>query len=151
MENVSLFRAEESGTERELRAMLGLITSEDLEPTASTQSPPNVPENSMQVAETASPIPDPGPSILNPPNPPAQPPNDMEVEQTNIPLAIAPPDQAPVENATPVLNPTPSAIEFSERPAPVSEPPSWNPITFVDDEDEEEEEIPSINMDSDSD
>ena len=156
MENVSLFRVEESEVERELRTMLGLATPEDPEPTASAQLPPQVPENPTREVETTSLVLDPAPPILNSSNPPVQSPNDMQVEQTNTPPIIAPPSdqQTSFKGVTPVSNIIPSTTGFGEGPPPVSEPPepsSWNPIGFVDDEEEEEEEIPSINMDSDSD
>lgn len=156
MENISLFRAEESELERELRTTLGLATPADPEPTASPQLPPQasseVPENSAQEAETTSLVPDPAPPILDSSNTPAQSSNDMQVEQTDIQPVITPPHhQAPVEDASPMVKQIPPTIKSSERSAPVSEPPPWNPISFVDDEDEEEEEIPSIDMDSDSD
>ena len=159
MENVSLFRAEESELERELRTTLGLATPEDPEPTVFPRSPPQasseVPNNSAQEAEPAALVSSVAAPILGPSNPPAQSSNDMQVEQTDIsPIISLPHDHAPVEDAPPVFNPTPSTIKSSERSAPVSEPPPppWNPISFIDYEDEDEdEEIPSINMDSDSD
>ena len=155
MENVSLFRVEESEVERELRTMLGLATPEDPELTGSAQLPPQVPENPTREVETTSLALNPAPPILNSSNPPVQSPNDMQVKQTNTPPIIAPPsDQTSFKDATPVSNLTPSTTKFGDGPPPVSEPsepPSWNPIGFVDDEEEEEEEIPSINMDSDSD
>ena len=158
IENVSLFRAEESELERELRTTLGLATSEDPEPTVSPQSPPQasseVPKNFAQETETPSLVPTTVPPILDSPNPPVQSSNDMQVEKTDIPPIISlPHDHAPVEDAPPVFNPTPSTIKPNDSSAPASEPqlPPWNPISFIDDEDEEEEEIPSINMDSDSD
>jgi len=155
MENISLFRAEESELERELRTTLGLAAPEDPEPMTSSQLPPQVssevPENSAQEAETASLVLIPAPPIPDSSNPPARSSNDMQVERTDIPPVIARPhDHAPVEDAPPVPNPTPPIIKSGERSAPVSEPPPY-PISFVDDEDEEDEEIPSINMDSDSD
>ena len=154
MENVSLFRVEESEVERELRTMLGLATPEDPEPTASAQLPPQVPENPTREVETTSLALNPAPPILDSSNPPVQSSNDMQVEQMNTPPIIAPPpDQTSFKDATPVSSLTPSTTKFGGGPTPVSEPPeppSWNPIGFVDDEDEEEE-IPSINMDSDSD
>ena len=152
MENVSLFRVEESEVEQELRAMLGLATPEDPEPAASAQSPPQAspggPESPAQGVE-------PTPSSLLVPDP-AQSLSDMQVDQMKVlPVTTLPPDQTPVKEDPPLSNQTPSTIKFNERPPPVSEPlqpPSWNPIGFVGDEDEEEEEeIPSINMDSDSD
>ena len=157
LENISLFRAEESELERELRTTLGLAAPEDPQPTASSQLPPQalseVPENPTRAVETASFALAPTPPILDSSNPPAQSSNDMQVEQTGVPPVIAPPhDQTPVKGAPPALNQTPPMVEFNEKP-PVSEPPQappWNPISFVDDEDEEEE-IPSINVDSDSD
>ena len=146
--------------ERELRAMLGLAIPEDPEPEVSVQLPPQtsstVFEGPAQAAETTPSrvVPNPTPSVINPSNPPVQLSNDMQVDQTNVPFAL-PQDQTPVEDTSPALNPTPPAVKFSERLPPVLEPPqppSWNPIAFVgDEEEEEEEEIPSINMDSDSD
>lgn len=162
MENISLSRAEESEVEQELRTMLGLVTSEDPEPTASAQSPPQA--SSKELEKSAQPVeptslsrslPDPAPSILNPSRRDARSPNDMQVDQTNITsVSTLPPDRTPVKESSPLSNPTPSTSKLSERPPPVSEPQtsSWNPIGFVCEEDEEEEEeIPSINMDSDSD
>ena len=164
MENVSLFRAEESEVEQELRAMLELTMPEDPEPAVPTRLPPQgsskEPEQPAQPIEPTSPsrlVPDPALPVLDPSSKPAQSLNNMEVDQTNIPsVTTLPPDQAPVKEDPPLSNPTPSTIKLSERPPPVSEPPqpppSWNPIRFFGDEDEEdEEEIPSINMDSDSD
>ena len=162
MENISLSRVEESEVEQELRKMLGLATSEDPEPAASAQSPPQAsskePEKSAQPVEPTSlsrSLPDPAPSILNPSRRDARSPNDMQVDQTNTtPVSTLPPDRTPVKESSPLSNPTPSTSKLSERPPPVSEPQtsSWNPIGFVCEEDEEEEEeIPSINMDSDSD
>ena len=158
MENISLFRAEESELEREVRTTLGLATPEDPEPTVSSQSPPQalseVPENPAQDAETASLVPSAAPPILDSSNPPAQSSNDMQVEQTDIPPVIPlPHDHESAEDDPPGFNPTPSTIKAREGPVPVPEPPQlppWNPISFTDDEDEDEE-IPSINMDSDSD
>jgi hypothetical protein len=160
LENVSLFRVEESEVERELRAMLGLTIPEDPEPEVSAQLPPQtsstVFEGPAQAAETTPSrvVPNPTPSVTNSSNPPAQSSNDMQVDQTSIPSTL-PRDQTPVEDISPTSNPTPPTVGFSERIPPVFEPPqppSWNPIAFVGDEDEEEEEeIPSINMDSDSD
>ena len=150
MENISLFRVEESEMERELRTMLGLATPEDPEPTKPSQSPPQssseVPENSAQVMETTSLVPS-----LDPSTPPTQLSNDMQVEQTKFPPDTAQPeDPTPVRDATPALNPTPSTVELGGRLPLVPEPSPWSPIGFAGDE-EEEEEIPSINMDSDSD
>ena len=160
MERISLFPAEESDLERELRTTLGLATSEDPEPTASPQLPPQtsseVPENFAQAVETAPLVPNPVLPILGSSNPPAPPSNDMQVEQADVPpIRTLPHDRVPVEDAPPAFDTTPSTIKSSERSAPVSEPPQpppWNPISFIDDGDEDEdEEIPSINMDSDSD
>ena len=162
MENISLSRVEESEVEQELRTMLGLATSEDPEPTASAQSPPQgsskEPEKPAQPVEPTSSsrsLPSPAPSILNPLKPDVRLSNDMQVDQTNItPVTTLPPDRTLVKEGPPLSNPTPSTSKLSERPPPVSEtqPSSWNPIGFVCEEDEEEEEeIPSINMDSDSD
>ncbi|KAF9646174.1 hypothetical protein BDM02DRAFT_3100296, partial [Thelephora ganbajun] len=159
MENISLFRVEESEVERKLRIMLGLASSEDPEPVVSAQEPSREPESTAQVVETThlpSSVPDPAPPILDSSNPPTKPPNDMQVDQTNTPPIIdAPQDQTPVKGVPSVLDPTPSTIRPNERPPLVSEPPqppSWSHIGFVGDEDEEEdEEIPSINMESDSD
>ena len=163
MENVSLFRVEESEVEQELRTMLGLATAEDPEFGVSAQlapqEPSNGPEDPTEGTELTSSsrfVHDPAPSILNRSNPPAQSSNDMQVDQTKVPpTTTPPPDQTPIKGGPLVSNPTSSAIESSERLPLVSEPPQlscWNPIGFVSDEDEEEdEEIPSINMDSDSD
>lgn len=143
--------------ERELRTALGLATPEDPEPQESSQllpqGPPEVLGNAVQTVETADPVHDPIPSVPNASNPPAQSSEDMQVDQTNaLPVIAAPQDQTPVEVVPPALDPVPSTSKSSERPPPVSEPPQppWDPIGLVDDE-EEEEEIPSINMDSDSD
>jgi len=163
MENVSLFRVEESEVEQELRAMLELAIPEDPEQAVPTRLPPQGsskgPKQPAQPVELTSPprsAADPAPPIFNPSNPPTQPSNEMQVDKTNIPPVTAlPPDQTPVKGDPSLSNPTPSTIKHNEKPPPVSEPPqapSWNPIGFFGDEDEEdEEEIPSINMDSDSD
>ena len=162
MENISLFRVEESEVEQELRTMLGLATADDSESGVSAQlapqAPSDGPEDPAERTELTSSsrfVPDPAPSILNRSNPPAQSSNDMQVDQTKAPpVTTPPPDQTPINEGPLVSNPTSSAIKSSERLPPVSEPPrpsSWNPIGFISDEDEEDEEIPSINMDSDSD
>lgn len=162
MENISLSRVEESEVEQELRTMLGLATPEDPEPTLSARSPPQTsskePEKPAQPVELTSSSrspPDPTSSTLNRSKPDVQSSSDMQVEQTNItPVSTLPPGWTPVKEGPPPSNPTPSTSKLSERPPPVSEPQpsSWNPIGFVCEEDEEEEEeIPSINMDSDSD
>jgi len=159
MENVSLFRVEESEVEQELRAMLGLATPEDPEPAVSTELPPRTspkePENPAQAVETASLAHNPAPPITNSSNPHARSSNDMQVDQVKIlPITAQSQDQTPVIDDPPLPNQSPSTIKLSERSPQMSEPPqfpSWNPIGFVDDEEEEEEEIPSINMDSDSD
>ena len=98
----------------------------------------------------------PAPPIPRSSNPPAQSPNDMQVDQTKVPsVAVQSQDQTPAKDNTPLSNQTPFTVKFSERPPLVSEPPQpppWNSVGFVgDEEEEEEEEIPSINMDSDSD
>ena len=136
--------------EQELQTMLGLAMPEDPEPKVSAQSPPQVsskePENPAQPVEPASSLcsfPDPAPLILNPPKPDARSSNDMWVDQMNItPVTTLPPDRTPAKEGPPLSNPTPSTIKPQ---------PSWNPIGFVNEENEEEEEIPSIDMDLDSD
>ena len=159
VENVSLFRVEESEAEQELRAMLGLVTPEDPEAMVSVRSPPQTPSKGPE--NPADGIEPPSSSrlvldttpISNPPTPLS---NDMQVDQAKIPpVTTRFPDQTSITDSLPLSNPTLPTIEFRERPSPVSEPPqppSWNPIGFVgDEEEEEEEEIPSINMESDSD
>lgn len=157
MENVSLFRVEESEAEKELRAMLGLGSPEDPEPTIlPSRISSKEPENPVQAVESTPPsrLVHGRTPILNPSEPLAQSSNDMQVDQTNIPPVTAPPqNRTRIVDDPPASNPTPSTNKLSGRPPPVSEPPqpssSWDPISFV--SDEEEEEIPSINMDSDSD
>ena len=80
----------------------------------------------------------------------------MWVDQVKVPSApTRPPDEEPAKVDLPFSNLASSTIRSDKGSPPASEPlqpPSWNPINFVGDEDEEEdEEIPSINMDSDSD
>lgn len=139
--------------------MLGLASPEDPEPVISTQEltsgPPGGPQNSMQAMEETPPsplVPD-STSIPNPTETIARPSNDTPVDQPNTtPLVALPQDQTLTEGDPPVDS-APPKTNFTEKPPPVSEPPqlpSWNPIGFVGDE-EEEEEIPSINMESDSD
>ena len=163
IENVSLFRAEESEVEQGLRAMLGLAAPDDPERTISAQPSPQGssrgPDNPAQGTEpTSSPrlVPNSAPSIVDPPNPPADSSNIMQMDQVRAPpAATLSQNQEPTKDDLPLSNPVSSTIKSNERPPPAPEPhqpPSWNPITFVGDEDEEEdEEIPSINMDSDSD
>ena len=78
----------------------------------------------------------------------------MQTDQAKIPPATTLlQDQEPVKDVLPLSTPVASTIRSDEKTPPASEflqPPYWNPITFGD-EDEEDEEIPSINMDSDSD
>jgi hypothetical protein len=159
VENISLFRAEESETERELRAMLGLASPDDPEPVISTpeltSGPPGEPQNSMQAMEETplSPLVPDSTSISNPAESIAQPSNDPLVGQSNTTSLVAPPQDQTLTEGDPPAGSTPPKTGFTEKPPPVSEPPqlpSWNPIGFVGDE-EEEEEIPSINMESDSD
>jgi len=140
--------------------MLGLVSPEDPEPIVSVQSPLSEPPEKHGQAQGITPspplVPNSAPPVLNSPNPPAQSSNDMQIDQTSIlPVTTLSQGQTPVEDTPPVLNPAPSTIKFGEEAPPMPEPPvpsSWNTIGFVGDEDEgEEEEIPSINMDSDSD
>ena len=140
--------------------MLGLVSPEDPEPIVSVQSPLSEPPENHGQAQGITPspplVPNPAPPVLNSPNPPAQSSNDMQIDQTSVlPVTALPQDQTPVGDTPPVLNPAPSTIKFSEGVPPVPEPPApspWNTIGFVGDEDEgEDEEVPSINMDSDSD
>jgi len=159
MEDISLFRVEESEAEQELRSMLGLATPEDPEPMVSVELPPRAlskePENPAHTVETTSLVHNPAPPIHNSSNPPTQLSNDMQVDRMKIPPITAQSrDQTPVKDDPPLPNQSPSTIKFSERPPPASEPlqpPPWNPFGFIGEEGEEEEEIPSINMDSDSD
>ena len=155
VENVSLFRAEESEVERELRGMLGLAAPEDPERMVSARpSPPGPsrgPDNAAQGIERTSsprPVPNAAPSIVDPPNPPAALSNPTQVVQAEVPpAATLSPDQEPAKIDLPLPNLVSSTIPSDEGP-----PPSWKSMTSVGDEDEDEdEEIPSINMDSDSD
>ena len=161
VENVSLFRVEESEVEQELRAMLQLAAPEDPERTVSAQPLPQGssrgPDDLAQGIEPTSPrsVPNSAPPNVNPPNPPTASSNHMQMDQVKVPpAATLSQDQEPDKELS-LSNPVPSTTRSDERPPPASEPlqpPSWNPMTFVGDEDEEEdEEIPSINMDSDSD
>ena len=136
--------------------MLGLAAPEDPERMITGQpSPPGLSsglDNTAQGIEpTASPRPvhSAAPSIVDPPNPLATSSNPTPVDQAEVPPAATPsPNQEPAKVDLPLSNPVSSTITSDEGP-PL---PSWNPITPVGDEDEEEdEEIPSINMDSDSD
>ena len=162
VENVSLFRAEESEVEQELRAMLQLTAPEDPERTVSAQPLPQGssrgPDDLAQGTEPTSPrsVPNSAPPNVNPPNPPTASSNHMQMDQVKVPpAATLSQDQEPAKDDPPLSSPVPSTTRSDERPPPASEPlqpNSWNPISFVGDEDEEEdEEIPSINMDSDSD
>ena len=157
-----MFRVEESEAERGLRTMFELASPEDHEPTVPAQEPPpgssEEPGNSAQTVEQVSlshVTPNPAPRVPSPKGSLTQPPNDMQVDQVNTaPLVDPPEDEVPTETA-PIAYSTRPMAKLSERspPAPApSQPPSWDPIGFLGDEDEEEEEeIPSINMDSDSD
>lgn len=160
LENVSLFRVEESEVEQELRDMLGLASAEGPEPVVSAHEPVQEflgePQNPV---EPAGPPPHsmlhPAPQTPNPRNSPAQPTNDTQVEdQPNTTHVVTlSQDKVPTEDSPPA-NSTPATTKFGEGLPSASEPPqppSWEPISFVGDEEEEEEEIPSINMDSDSD
>lgn len=139
--------------ERDLRTMLGLASPEDPEPVIPAQEPPKRsieepqnPTQDMEPAASSRPVPNLALEVPNPGDPPAQPSNDMQIDQPNVtPIVALPQSQTPTKGVAPA--------KFSEGKSPVSEPqlPSWNPVDFIGDEEEEEEEIPSINMDSDSD
>ena len=141
--------------------MFELASPEDHEPTMPAQEPPPGSSEPRNPAQTVEQIPlshltpGPAPRVPSPKDPLAHPPNDMQVDQVNAaPLVDPPEDEVPTETA-PIAYSTPPMAKLSERSPPASgpsQPPSWDPIGFVGDEDEEEEEeIPSINMDSDSD
>jgi hypothetical protein len=160
VENVSLFRVEESEVERDLRAMLGLTSPDDPEPVVSAPEPrqesleePHDPTQDVELATSSRSMHGPAPQVPNPRDPPVQPSNDMQVDRPNItPINAQPQDQTPTKGVPPVHS-TPATTEFSEGLPLAPDPaqlPSWNPFGFVGDEDDEEEEIPSINMDSDS-
>lgn len=141
--------------EQELRAMLGLAPPGEPEPVVSVQesgqAPSEEPQNPMQDVESSSTVPNPAPKITNPP---ARSSNDGQVDQPKIaPIVALLQDQTLTKGVLPT-NLTPATTKSSQGLPPASEPPqvpSWNPIGFLGDEDEDEEEIPSINMDSDSD
>ena len=158
MENVSLYRVEESEVEQELRAVLELASPGDPGPMVPAQDPPQefleIPQNPAQDVEPSSSVPDPAPQILNGRDPPAQPPNDMQVDQPNVTPTVALSHDKTSTISVPPANSTPAMTKSGEGLQPVSEPlqlPSWSPTGFLGDSDEDEEEIPSINMDSDSD
>lgn len=160
IKDVSLFRVEESEAERELQAMLKLASPGDPDPTIFAQvSPqeyleelPNPTQDVEQVPLSHS-VPNPAPKVPNPNDLSVQPSSDMQVDQSNItPIVTLPQDKIPTRGVSPV-NSTPASTKSNEGIPPASEPPqfpSWDPINFLRDEDEDEEEIPSINMDSDS-
>jgi hypothetical protein len=141
--------------------MLGLASAEDPEPVASAQEPPPEPskefENTTPAAEVtplSNLVPD-STFITNPTGPLGLPSNDMQVDRSNITSLVGlPQEQTPIE-VVPPKDSSPPKTRFTEKSPPVSEPPqppSWDPISYVGDEEEEdEEEIPSINMESDSD
>lgn len=160
LENISLYRVEEGEAERELRAMLGLASPGDPEPVVFAEEPLRQPleesQNPMQDVEPALPshsVPSLTSQAPSQTDPPTQRSDDIQVDQPSIkPVVALPQDQTPTKNVPPAS--TPAATKFSEGIPPASEPPqlsSWNPTSFIGDEEEEEEEIPSINMDSDSD
>ena len=162
VENVPLFRVEESEAGQELRGVLGLGAPEDSEPAAPAQESSQRSSEELQNLAQAVELPssshfvlDPTPRTPNLTGLPAQPPNDMQVDQPSVvPPVTLPQGQTPAQNALPMDSTLPSVKVTEEPPRPVLEPPqlpSWNPIGFTGDEDEEEDEIPSINMESDSD
>ena len=161
VDDISLFRVEESDVERDLRTMLGLASPEDPEPIAPSLEPPEAsleksqnPTEDMEPAASSHSVLSPAPKIHNPSDSPAQPSNDMQVDQLDASPIIAPPQSQTPTTSVPRANSMPATDKFSEGQLPASKPPqlhSWDPFGYVGDEEEEEEEIPSINMDSDSD
>ena len=95
VENGSLFRAEQSEVEEELRAVLGLAEPEDPEHMVSARSPPQGAmrglDNTTQETEPASSprlVPNAAPSIVDPPNPPGAPSDPTQVDQVEVPLPL---------------------------------------------------------------
>lgn len=160
LENISLYRIEEGEAERELRAMLGLASPGDPEPVVFAEEPLQPPleesQNPMQDVEPTLPsrsVPSLTSQAPNQTDPPTQRSDDIRVDQPSIKPVVALPQDQTLTKDVPPASSTPATTKFSEGIPPASEPPqlsSWNPISFIGDE-EEEEEIPSINMDSDSD